>query len=127
MINIILWILAIFGIIQLFIQSISLRNYQNSTNENTYFILTVLNQESTVEDLIKSVVWSMPINCLKVIDLGSTDNTLMIVEKMQKDYDCIEIEEIDFLEKLRNDYVGTIHELSAEKGKLCSSVNNEIS
>ena len=101
MINIILWILAIFGIIQLFIQSISLRNYQNSTNENTYFILTVLNQEATVEDLIKSVLWSMPINCLKVIDLGSTDNTLMIVEKMQKDYNCIEIEGIDFLEKLQ--------------------------
>ena len=100
MINIILWILAIFGIIQLFIQSISLRNYQNSTNENTYFILTVLNQEATVEDLIKSVMWSIPINCLKVIDLGSKDNTLMIVEKMQKDYNCIEIESIDFLENL---------------------------
>ena len=105
MINIILWILAIFGIIQLFIQSISLRNYQNCTNENTYFILTVLNQEATVEDLIKSVMWSIPINCLKVIDLGSTDNTLMIVERMQKDYNCIEIENIDFLEKLKNNEI----------------------
>ena len=49
---------------------------------------------------------------MKVIDLGSTDNTLMIVEKMQKDYNCIEIEGIDFLEKMRNDNAETILELS---------------
>ncbi len=81
----IIWCLVIYGVIDL-IEDI----YQNYTYskicKNVKLILAVKNVEDGIENYVKELKYSKNFfNNLVVIDLGSKDNTVNILKKLEKD------------------------------------------
>ncbi|MDK2799527.1 MAG: hypothetical protein PWP27_1905 [Clostridiales bacterium] len=104
---------AVYGVIQMGIQIYDyLYNFQSNNKKNdVYIIITVKNQQDTIEGIIRSVVWKSLNNNhggivpnILVVDMGSTDDTLKILDKLCMEYDFIEIadkeEYIKIMEKL---------------------------
>ena len=78
-------VIEIFGLISSFL---------HGTKKEKYIItLTVKNQEKTLEGIVRNIVfslssehWSDSISDIVIIDLGSTDDTVKIAEKLSCDY-----------------------------------------
>ena len=95
--NAILWTLALYGLIEI---AKTIRYYFARTKfkqDGIYLIIAVKNQEEKIEGVLRSILFRFiygkeeNINDIIVTDLGSTDNTPIILEKLGKDYDSIEI------------------------------------
>ena len=95
-INSILWTLALYGLFELVKQIINMCTYTNLTADGIYLIVAVKNQEEKIEGFLRSSLFKILYGreeCIKdiiVTDLGSTDKTKEIINKLAKDYDCIE-------------------------------------
>ena len=65
--------------------------------EGIYFIIAVRNQEEQIEGFMRSILFRVlygkeeNINDIIISDLGSTDNTKEILEKLQEDYKFINL------------------------------------
>lgn len=98
---------ALFGIIQM------VKSIYNEVlkNKNEFFIvISVKNQQDYIEDIIRTTVWKSlnrlggsEVPQIYVVDCGSTDDTVKILEKICNDYDFITVlsreEYISFMEK----------------------------
>lgn len=90
-------ILALYGLIEI-IKTIyySLLCAKIKTN-GIYFIIAVKNQEERIEGFMRSILFRIlygkedSINEIIISDLGSTDNTKEILEKLKQDYEFINL------------------------------------
>ncbi len=104
---------VVYGVIQMGINIYrELCNVYFVKNEDVYIIITVKNQQDTIEGIIRSIVWKSLnskrgggiVPNILVVDMGSTDETPEILERLCVEYDFIEVtdnvEYTKILEKL---------------------------
>ena len=95
--NGILWVLALYGLFEIIKTIIYTYTYTNLKSDGIYIIIATKNQEKKIDGFLRSflfrVIYGKEENVKDIIvtDLGSDDDTLKILEKLSKDYDCIKI------------------------------------
>ena len=96
-INSILWTLALYGLFELIKQIINMCTYINLKADGIYMIIGVKNQEERIEGFLRSSLFKILygkeeyIKDVIVADLGSTDKTKEIINKMSLTYDGVKI------------------------------------
>jgi len=96
--EIITYLLAVYGAFALIISIIN-SIHIGSMNENSGMKLVLIqrNQEETIEGVVRSILAKDLINMitpgenLTVLDMGSTDETIEVLTKLENDYECIEV------------------------------------
>ena len=97
LISAIVWTLALYGLFEIIKTIIYIFSYTNLKSDGIYMIIAVKNQEGKVEGFLRSIIFRFLygkeeyIKDIIVTDLDSSDNTMKILEKLQKDYDCIKV------------------------------------
>lgn len=95
--NAIIWILALYGLIEIIKSIFYIFTCTNLKSNGIYFIIAIKNQEEKIEGFMRSILFRILYgkeNCIKnviVTDLGSTDKTKEIVEKLEADYKFINV------------------------------------
>ncbi len=90
---------AFYGIIQMGINIYEwLHNSTYKRNDNVHIIITVKNQQNSIEGIIRSVLWKSLNNShggivpnILVVDMGSTDETPDILKRLHIEYNFIEV------------------------------------
>lgn len=96
-VNGIFWVLAIYGLIELIKQIIYICTYTNLKSDGIYVIIAAKNQENRIEGFLRTLMFRLIYGkeeCVKdviVTDLDSTDDTMEIITRLSKDYDCIKV------------------------------------
>lgn len=87
--------MAIYGFIEIIKTIIYLCTYTNLKSDGIYLIVAVKNQENKIEFFMRSLLFRILygnedyLSNIIVTDLESTDNTRLILNHLEKDYDCI--------------------------------------
>ena len=95
--NTIIWTLALYGLFEIIKTIIYICTYTNLKSDGIYVVIAVKNQERKIEGFMRSVLFRLfygneeYIKNIIVADLDSTDNTLQILERLQKEYDEMKI------------------------------------
>lgn len=95
--NGVVWMLAIYGLLEIIKTVIRVFSYSNLRSNGIYFIIAAKNQEEKIEGFIRSILFRILygkeeiMNDIIVVDLESTDNTKEIIEKMAKDYEFLKV------------------------------------
>lgn len=96
--NALFWFFAIVGVFSLLSDLFGLFVSIGKERNEPCVVLTVKDQQETVEGLIRSIVWQNlhasnggRVPKIVVVDLGSSDNTPYILEKIAQDYDFVQI------------------------------------
>lgn len=91
-INSVLWTFALYGLFELIKQIIYMCTYTNLKADGIYVIIAVKNQEEKIEGFLRTSLFKIfygreeDIKDIIVTDLGSTDKTKQIVEKISQNY-----------------------------------------
>lgn len=94
-----IWTLALYGLIEIIKTIYYVCTCTKLESDGIYFIVAVKNQEEQIEGFMRSILFRILYGkeeCIKniiVSDLGSTDNTKQILQKLQYDYKFINIME----------------------------------
>ena len=95
--NTILWTLALYGLLEIIKTIINIYTYTNLKSDGIYVIIAVKNQENKIEGFLRSFIFRVIygkeeyIKNIILTDLDSKDETINILNKLQKDYDCIKV------------------------------------
>lgn len=95
--NAIIWTLALYGVFEIIKTLIYVCSYTNLKSDGIYVIIAAKNQENKIEVFLRSILFRFLygkeeyIKEIIVTDLDSKDHTVEILNKMQKDYDCIKV------------------------------------
>jgi len=95
--NTILWTLALYGLFEIIKTIINIYTYTNLKSDGIYVIIAVKNQESKIEGFLRSFLFRViygkedAINNIIVTDLDSKDETINILNRLEKDYECIKV------------------------------------
>ena len=90
--NCMLWIFALYGIIEIIKNIIYIHNCNNIKNDGIHLIVGVRNQENKIEGFLRALNFRILygkedyIENILVLDLNSTDNTKNIVERFSSDH-----------------------------------------
>ncbi len=90
--NCLLWIFALYGIIEIIKTIIYIRNCNKIKTSGIHLIVAVKNQEDKIEGFLRSLNFRILYgkeDCVEdilVLDLNSSDKTMQIVEKFSADY-----------------------------------------
>ena len=93
-INAVIWILALYGLIEIIKNIIYIYTYTNFNSDGIYVIIATKNQEEKVEGFLRTTIFKIhgkeeiPKNII-ITDLDSRDNTLKIINKLQKEYSFV--------------------------------------
>lgn len=96
-INGIFWVLALYGLFEIIKNIIYIFTYTNLKSDGIYMIIAVKNQENKIEGFLRTILFRLIygkeefIKDVIVTDLDSTDDTMKILSKLSKDYDCIKV------------------------------------
>ena len=96
-INGILWTLALYGLIEIIKTLIYIFTYTNLKTGAIYLIVAVKNQQEKIGGFLRTVLFRLlygkeeNIKEVIIADLDSKDETVDILKKLQKDYDCIKV------------------------------------
>lgn len=96
-INCIFWVCALYGFIEIIKNIIYIHSCNNIKTDGINMIVTVKNQEDTIEGFLRSLNFRIIYgkeDCIEniiVLDLNSTDNTKYIIENFSADYPSIKI------------------------------------
>jgi cellulose synthase/poly-beta-1,6-N-acetylglucosamine synthase-like glycosyltransferase len=89
---------AVYGAIQMGFNIYNTLTDIQYKKDDIYIIVTVKNQQDTIEGIIRSIVWRSLNNHhggtvpnILVVDMGSTDDTLKILNKLCGEYDFIQV------------------------------------
>ena len=110
--NTILWTLALYGLFEIAKTIINIYTYTNLKSDGIYVIIAVKNQENKIEGFLRSFLFRVIygkeefIKNIIVTDLDSKDETINILNRLEKDYECIKVtnwkECKDVIESIRN-------------------------
>lgn len=95
--NAIVWTLALYGIFEIIKTIVYVCSYTNLKSDGIYVIIAAKNQENKIEVFLRSILFRFLygkeeyIKEIIVTDLDSKDNTIEILNRMQRDYDCIKV------------------------------------
>ena len=95
--NGILWTLALYGLFEIIKNIIYICTYTNLKSDGIYIIIAAKNQENKIEGFLRTILFRIMYGkeeCVKdviVTDLDSTDDTMKILSKLNKDYDEIKV------------------------------------
>lgn len=95
--NAILWTLALYGLLEIIKTIIYICSYTNLKSDGTYVIIAVKNQENKIEGLLRSLLFRFLygkeefIKDIIVADLDSKDETRPILDRLEKDYECVKV------------------------------------
>ena len=91
-----LWIFALYGIFEFIRSIIKIVKFPNLSSANVNLVITVKDQENTIEALLNYIMYNFLYNDfysnfskILIVDLGSSDNTLNIIRCYSKDYSFI--------------------------------------
>lgn len=107
-INAIIWTLALYGLFEIIKTIIYICSYTQLKSDGIYVIVAVKNQEKQIEGFMRGIMFRLLygkeeyIKEIIVSDLDSKDNTLQILNKLQKDYECIKVSNWKECEELIN-------------------------
>ena len=93
-INAVIWILALYGLIEIIKNIIYIYTYTNFNSDGIYVIIATKNQEEKVEGFLRTTIFKthgkeeIPKNII-ITDLDSRDNTLKIINNLQKEYSFV--------------------------------------
>ena len=93
--NGIFWVLALYGLFELIKDIIYICTYTKLKSDGIYMIIATKNQEQKIEGFLRTLLFRLIygkeelIKDVIVTDLGSEDDTEQILNKLSKDYDCI--------------------------------------
>lgn len=96
-VNGIFWVLALYGLFEIVKHVIYLCTYTNLKSDGIYIIVATKNQENKIEGFLRTFLFRLIYGkeeCVKdviVADLDSTDDTMKILTKLNKDYDCMKV------------------------------------
>lgn len=98
LLQIIIWILAIYGLIEIVINLINSVIFVRSNIKDMYILIAVKNQEETIEGIIRSIVFKNIyskneglFNNIIIADMGSTDDTLNILKRLTSEYSFLKV------------------------------------
>lgn len=110
--NTILWTLALYGLFEIVKTIINIYTYTNLKSDGIYVIIAVKNQENKIEGFLRSFLFRViygkedAINNIIVTDLDSKDETINILNRLEKDYECIKVtnwrECMEVIESIKN-------------------------
>lgn len=113
--NLILWTCAIYGLIEIIKNIYYICSITNLHNEGIYLIIACKNQENNIETYMRSVFFRLVygkeeyIKDVLVADLNSSDNTEIILKRLQEEYKYMKVlnwkkckELIDNIEDIKN-------------------------
>lgn len=95
--NTILWTLALYGLFEIVKTIINIYTYTNLKSDGIYVIIAVKNQENKIEGFMRSFLFRVIygkeefIKNIIVTDLDSKDETLNILNRLEKDYECMKV------------------------------------
>ena len=95
--NGIFWILALYGLFEIIKNIIYIFTYTNLKADGIYIIIATKNQENKIEGFLRTLLFRIMygkeeyVKDVIVTDLGSTDDTMKILNKLGKDYDEIKV------------------------------------
>ena len=96
-INMIFWILALYGLFELIKNVIYIYTYTNLKSDGIYVIIAAKNQENRIEGFLRTLLFRIMygkeefIKDVIVTDLNSKDDTMKIISKLGKEYDGIKV------------------------------------
>ena len=95
-ISVIIWTLAIYGLFEIIKNIIYICTYTNLNSKGTYLMVAVKNQEESIECYLRNLLFRIiygkeEVKNVFVVDLNSKDNTKKIVEKLEKEYEQINL------------------------------------
>ncbi len=96
-ITIVVWTLAFYGLFEIIKNIIYICTYTKLKSKGIYFIIAVKNQEENIEGFIRNLMFRIlygkeeKIKNVIIVDLNSKDNTIKIIEKLQKEYEQLKI------------------------------------
>ena len=110
--NTIIWTLALYGLFEIIKTIINICTYTNLKSDGIYMIIAVKNQENKIEGFLRSILFRLIygkeefIKDIIVTDLDSKDETHIILDKLNKEYNEIKIvnwkECKDVIESIKN-------------------------
>lgn len=62
-------------------------------NKNPYIVIGVKDKGESIEGIVRLMMKSHPSSEILVIDYGSSDDTKEVVEKLCRDYECVNLAE----------------------------------
>ena len=95
--NSVFWTLALYGLIEIIKVCIYTFTYKNIQSDEVCFIIAVKNGEQKIEGILRTILCRIinkneeHIKDIIVADLGSTDETKYVLERIQHDYNNIVI------------------------------------
>ena len=95
--NTILWTLALYGLFEIIKTIINIYTYTNLKSDGIYVIIAVKNQEQKIEGFMRSFIFRVIygkedlIKNIIVTDLDSKDETINILNRLEKDYECVKV------------------------------------
>lgn len=93
--NAVLWVLALYGLIEIIKNIIYIYTYTNLKSDGIYFIVAVKNQENKIEGFIRTIIFRLIygkeewLKDIIITDLDSKDETPKIINKLSQDYGII--------------------------------------
>lgn len=96
-INAIIWTLALYGLLEIIKTILYIYSYTNLKPNGIYLIVAVKNQEEKIEGFLRSFLFRILygkeeyIKDIIVADLDSKDGTREIIDKLEKEYDCMKV------------------------------------
>lgn len=95
--NTILWTLALYGLFEIIKTIINIYTYTNLKSDGIYVIIAVKNQQNKIEGFLRSflfrIIYGKQENITDVIvtDLDSSDETIEILNNLQKEYEGLKV------------------------------------
>ena len=95
--NGIVWVLAIYGLIEIIKTIIWTYTYTNLKPDGIYIIIAVKNQANKIEGFIRTILFRIiygkeeNIKNIIAVDLNSIDETKQILEKLSNEYENIKV------------------------------------
>ena len=95
-ISVIIWTLAIYGFFEIVKNIIYICTYTNLNSKGTYLMVAAKNQEESIECFLRNLLFRIiygkeEVKNILVVDLNSKDNTKKIIEKLEKEYEQINL------------------------------------
>lgn len=95
--NTILWTLALYGLFEIIKTVINIYTYTNLKSDGIYVIIAVKNQQNKIEGFLRSFLFRIiygkeeNIKDIIVTDLDSNDETVDILNNLQKEYEGLKV------------------------------------